>query len=307
MARRADAPSARGAGRSETARAAPAVSQPRKRFREHSILPGFGLSLGITVTYLSLLVLIPLAALFLRSTTLGWQGFWDAVTDPRVLAAYRLSFGAAFVAAASNTVFGFVVAWTLTRYRFPGHRLLDALVDLPFALPTAVSGIALTSLFVPEGWFGQLFATVGVDVAFTRAGVVIALVLIGMPFMVRTLQPAIAELRPEIEEAAATLGAQRLRTFARVAFPPLVPALLTGFTLAFARAIGEYGSVIFIAGNQPFETEIAPLLIVMRLEQFDYGGAAAIATVMLVASFALLLVVNFLQLLSRHWSGAKVR
>ena len=280
---------------------------PRKRLREHSILPGFGLSLGLTVTYLSLLILIPLSALFLRSTALGWQGFWSAVTDPRVLAAYRLSFGAAFVAAVANAVFGFVVAWTLTRYRFPGRRLLDALVDLPFALPTAVSGIALTSLFVPEGWFGWIFASVGVEVAFTRVGVVIALVLIGMPFMVRTLQPAIAELPPEVEEAAATLGAGRLRTVVRVVFPALVPALLTGFTLAFARAIGEYGSVIFIAGNRPFETEIAPLLIVMRLEQFDYVGAAAIGTLMLVASFVLLFAVNLLQLLARHWSGARAR
>jgi sulfate transport system permease protein len=304
---RADGPARVRAGRPRGPWAAAGAPPPRKRFREHSILPGFGLSLGLTLTYLSLLVLIPLGALFLRSTQLGWQGFWTVVADPRVLAALRLSFGAAFVAAMANAVFGFVVAWTLTRYRFPGRRLLDALVDLPFALPTAVSGIALTSLFVPEGWFGQLFASAGIEVAFTRAGIVIALILIGMPFMVRTLQPAIAELPPEIEEAAATLGARRLRAFTRVVLPPLVPALLTGFTLAFARAIGEYGSVIFIAGNLPFETEIAPLLIVTRLEQFDYGGAAAIATVMLVVSFVLLLIVNLLQLLSRQWSGAKAR
>ena len=284
-----------------------AALRPRKRFREYSILPGFGLSLGLTLSYTSLLVLIPLAALFLRSSALGWEGFWAAATDPRVLAAYRLSFGAAFVAAVANAVFGFVVAWSLTRYRFPGRRLLDALVDLPFALPTAVSGIALTSLFVPGGWFGRVLAAAGIEVAFTPAGVVIALILIGMPFMVRTLQPAIADLPTDVEEAAATLGASRLISFARVVLPPLVPAMLTGFTLAFARAIGEYGSVIFIAGNLPFETEIAPLLIVMRLEQFDYGGAAAIGTLMLVASFALLLAVNLLQVLSRRWSGAKVR
>jgi sulfate transport system permease protein len=282
-----------------------ASPRPRRRFREYSILPGFGLSLGLTLTYTSLLVLIPLAALFLRSTSLGWDGFWAVATEPRVLAAYRLSFGASFIAASVNAVFGFIVAWTLTRYRFPGRRIFDALVDLPFALPTAVSGIALTSLFVPNGWFGRILENLGITVAFTPLGVVIALILIGMPFMVRTLQPAIAELPADIEEAAATLGARRGYAFIRVVLPALVPALVTGFTLAFARAIGEYGSVIFIAGNLPFRTEIAPLLIVIRLEQFDYGGAAAIGTIMLLVSFALLLAVNMLQLLSRRWSGAK--
>jgi sulfate transport system permease protein len=305
MARHADGSSGLWPGRGGVASLFAAPPRPRKRFREYSILPGFGLSLGITLTYTSLLVLIPLAALFLRSTSLGWGGFWAVATEPRVLAAYRLSFGASFIAATVNAVFGFIVAWTLTRYRFPGRRIFDALVDLPFALPTAVSGIALTSLFVPAGWFGGILENLGVQVAFTQLGVVIALILIGMPFMVRTLQPAIAELPADVEEAAATLGARRGYAFARVVFPTLVPALLTGFTLSFARAIGEYGSVIFIAGNLPFETEIAPLLIVIRLEQFDYAGAAAIGTVMLLVSFALLLLVNLLQLLSRRWSGAK--
>jgi sulfate/thiosulfate transport system permease protein len=275
----------------------------RRRFREYSILPGFGLSLGITLTYASLLVLIPLAGLFLKSATLGWADFWRAATEPRVLASYRLSFGTAFLAACINTVFGFIVAWTLTRYRFPGRRLLDALVDLPFALPTAVSGIALTTLFVPQGWFGRALAPLGINVAFTPIGIVLALILIGVPFVVRTLQPAIADLRGEVEEAAATLGARRWHTFRRVVLPPLLPALLTGFALAFARGIGEYGSVIFIAGNMPFRTEITPLLIVMKLEQYDYAGATAIGAVMLLISFALLLVINLLQLWSRRRSG----
>ncbi|MSR23073.1 MAG: sulfate ABC transporter permease subunit CysT [Gemmatimonadetes bacterium] len=286
--------------------ASPGGRPPGRRLREHSVLPGFGLSLGLSLTYTSLIVLIPLAALVLRSSSLGWHDFWEVALEPRVLASFRLSFGAAFVAAALNTVFGFVVAWTLTRYRFPGRRLLDALVDLPFALPTAVSGIALTALFVPDGWVGRILEPLGINIAFTRAGIVIALILIGMPFVVRTLQPAIANLPAELEEAAATLGASRLRTVARVVLPPLMPAMLTGFTLAFARAIGEYGSVIFIAGNLPFRTEIAPLVIVMKLEQFDYGGAAAIGTVMLAASFLLLLAVNLLQLWSRRWSGAGI-
>jgi sulfate transport system permease protein len=254
---------------------------------------------------MSLLVLIPLAALFLRSASLGWEEFWSAATEPRVLAAYRLSFAAAFVAACVNAVFGFIVAWTLTRYRFPGRRVLDALVDLPFALPTAVSGIALTALFVPEGWFGRILARLGVTVAFTPVGIVLALVLIGLPFVVRTLQPAIADLASEVEEAAATLGAGRGHTLLRVVLPPLMPALLTGFALSFARGVGEYGSVIFIAGNLPFRTEIAPLLIVSKLEQYDYVGAAAIGTVMLTISFVLLLLVNGLQLWSRRWSGGR--
>lgn len=275
----------------------------RRRMKEYSILPGFGLSLGLTLTYTSLLVLLPLAGLFLRSSTLGWEAFWSAALDPRVLASFRLSFGAAFLAAALNAVFGLIVAWTLTRYRFPGRRLLDALVDLPFALPTAVSGIALTTLFVPEGWFGSRLAPLGIEVAFTRLGIVIALVLIGLPFVVRTLQPAIEDLRVEVEEAAATLGAKRGYIFMRVVVPALLPALMTGFALAFARGVGEYGSVIFIAGNMPFETEITPLLIMIRLEQYDYVGAAAIGTVMLGASFILLLSINLLQIWSRRRSG----
>jgi sulfate/thiosulfate transport system permease protein len=278
----------------------------RRPFKEYSILPGFGLSLGLTVTYASLLVLLPLAGLFLRSATLGWADFWAAATEPRVLASYRLSFGAAFIAALVNVVFGFIVAWTLTRYRFPGRRLLDALVDLPFALPTAVSGIALTTLFVPQGWFGRALTPLGIDVAFRPVGIVIALILIGIPFVVRTLQPAMADLRGEVEEAAATLGARRLQTFRRVVLPTLLPAMLTGFALAFARGIGEYGSVIFIAGNMPFRTEIAPLLIVMKLEQYDYAGATAIGAVMLLISFALLLLINLLQLWSRRQSGMKM-
>ena len=278
--------------------------RPRRRIRGYSILPGFGLSLGLTLAYASLVVFIPLAALFLRSATLGWEEFWRATTEPRVLAAYRLSFGAALVAAAVNVVFGFVVAWTLTRYRFPGRRILDALVDLPFALPTAVSGITLTTLFVPNGWFGRLLAPLGIEVAFTRLGIVVALVVIGLPFVVRTLQPAIVDLRGDVEEAAASLGAGRLRTFARVVFPALLPATLTGLALAFARGVGEYGSIIFIAGNMPMSTEIAPLLIVIKLEQYDYAGATAVGAVMLVMSFALLLAINLLQLWSRRRSGA---
>jgi sulfate transport system permease protein len=286
--------------------ASPAGRRRRRgpRLREHSILPGFGLSLGLTLTYASLLVLIPLGGLFARSASLGWAGFWEAATEPRVLASYRLSFGAAFAAACINGAIGFVIAWTLTRYRFPGRRLLDALVDLPFALPTAVSGIALTALFVPTGWFGRAFERIGIDVAFTPLGIVIALILIGLPFIVRTLQPAIADLAAEVEEAAATLGSRRLHTFRRVTLPALMPALLTGFALAFARGIGEYGSVIFIAGNLPFRTEIAPLLIVMKLEQYDYAGATAIGGVMLIISFTLLLLINLLQLRSRRRSGA---
>jgi sulfate transport system permease protein len=272
----------------------------QRRWREHSVLPGFGLTLGLTLSYTSLLVLIPLAGLLLHSTRLGWGGVWRTVAEPRVLASYRLSFTTALIAAAVNALFGLIVAWTLTRYRFPGRRILDALVDLPFALPTAVSGIALTSLFVPQGWFGRLLAPIGVEVAFRPLGITVALVLIGVPFVVRSLQPAIEELRPELEEAAATLGASRWHCFRRVVLPPLLPALLTGFTLALARGIGEYGSVIFIAGNMPFRNEIAPLLIVTRLEQYDQPGAAAIGTVMLLLSFALLLAIHLLQHLARR-------
>jgi sulfate transport system permease protein len=256
--------------------------------------------MGITLLYLGLVVLLPLAALLLRSSTLGWSAFWSAVTDPRVVASYRLSFGASLLGALLNAVFGFVVAWVLVRYTFPGKRMVDALVDLPFALPTAVSGIALATIFSGNGWVGRWLEPLGLRVAFTRLGVVVALTLIGLPFVVRTLQPALEELGAEIEEAAASLGASRFQTLRRVIVPSLVPALLTGFAMAFARAVGEYGSVIFIAGNLPMKTEITPLLIVTRLEQYDYAGATALALVMLAASFALLLAINALQAWSRR-------
>jgi sulfate transport system permease protein len=263
--------------------------------RRRGVLPGFGLSMGVTITYLGLLVLLPLAGLFLRSATLSWERFWETVTEPRVVAAYTVSFGAAFVAALVNVVFGLVLAWVLVRYRFPGRGLVDALVDLPFALPTAVAGITLTALFAKNGWLGAPLATLGIDVAFTRLGIVIALVFIGLPFVVRTVQPVLEDLGPEREEAAACLGATRWQGVRGVVFPELVPALLTGFALAFARGAGEYGSVVFISGNLPGRTEIAPLLIVTKLEQYDYAGATAIAVVMLLISFALLLLVNLLQ------------
>jgi sulfate/thiosulfate transport system permease protein len=263
--------------------------------RRRGVLPGFGLSMGVTITYLGLLVLLPLAGLFLRSATLSWERFWATVTEPRVVAAYTVSFGAAFVAALVNVAFGLVLAWVLVRYRFPGRGLVDALVDLPFALPTAVAGITLTALFARNGWLGAPLAALGIDVAFTRLGIVIALVFIGLPFVVRTVQPVLEDLGPEREEAAACLGATRWQGVRGVVFPELVPALLTGFALAFARGAGEYGSVVFISGNLPGQTEIAPLLIVTKLEQYDYAGATAIAVVMLVISFALLLLVNLLQ------------
>ena len=267
-------------------------------FRRNSpgVLPGFGISMGYAVLYLSVLVLIPLAALPIKSAGLGWQGFWDAVTAPRVLASYRLTFGASFIAALVNLVFGTVVAWVLVRYRFPGKKILDALVDLPFALPTAVAGIALTSLYSQKGWLGGPLADwFGWKVAFTPLGIVIALIFIGVPFVVRTVQPVLEDVEREIEEAAASLGANRWQTIRRVLLPIIMPALMTGFALAFARAVGEYGSVVFIAGNMPMVSEITPLLIIAKLEAFDYAGAAAIATVMLVLSFALLLVINLLQ------------
>jgi sulfate transport system permease protein len=267
-----------------------------RSLKQHSILPGFGPALGLTLSYLSLLVLIPLAALVLRASSLGWGGLWAQVTAPRALAAYGLSLGASFVAASVNALFGFVVAWVLVRYRFPGRRLLDALVDLPFALPTAVSGIALTTLLSGRGWIGRWLEPLGVELAFTRAGITVALVFIGLPFVIRTLQPAIEELSAETEEASATLGAGRLHTFRRVILPTLVPALLTGFALAFARAVGEYGSVVFIAGNMPMRTEILPLLILIELEQYDYAGATALGAGMLAISFALMLAINLLQL-----------
>ena len=263
--------------------------------RAHRVLPGFGLTLGVSMVYLSAIVLLPLAGLVLRASTIGPSGFWDEVTSPRSLAAFRLTFGASLLAATINAFGGAVVAWTLVRYRFPGRRLLDAMVDLPFALPTAVSGIALTTLFARQGLLGKPLAELGIQVAFTRLGIVVALVLIGMPFVVRTLQPAIEELAVDVEEAAATLGAGRIRTVARLLAPQLLPALVTGFALAFARAVGEYGSVIFIAGNLPMKTEIVPLLIVFQLEQYDYAGAAALGAAMLGVSFLLLLVINLLQ------------
>jgi sulfate transport system permease protein len=258
-------------------------------------LPGFGLTLGYTIVYLSMLVLIPLSAVFARSFDLGFGHFWQVVTAPRVLASLRLSFGASLIAALINAVFGLLVAWVLARYSFPGKRLIDAMVDLPFALPTAVAGIALTALYAPNGWIGALLAPAGITVAFTPAGVVVALTFIGLPFVVRTLQPVLDELDREVEQAASTLGATAAQAFVRVVLPGLWPTLLTGFALAFARALGEYGSVIFIAGNMPMKSEIAPLLIVTKLEQYDYAGAAAIAVVMLVISFALMLGINALQ------------
>lgn len=264
-------------------------------FRQHSILPGFNLALGFTLLYLSLIVLIPLSAAFIRTTELTWEEFWFAVTTPRVLASYRLTFGAAFAAALANAIFGLLVAWVLVRYRFPGKKLIDALVDLPFALPTAVAGIALTALYAGNGWIGQYLEPLGIKVAFTPIGVFVALTFIGLPFVVRTVQPVLEDIEAELEEAAAMLGANRLQTFTRIIFPTIFPALMTGFALAFARAIGEYGSVIFIAGNMPMVSEITPLLIITKLEQYDYAGATALAVVMLVISFILLLVINLLQ------------
>ncbi len=266
--------------------------------RRRSILPGFGLSLGFTLAYLGLIVLLPLSAAFIKTAGLTWAQFTAAVTSPQVVASYRLSFFASLTAALLNAGFGLLLAWVLVRYRFPGRRLVDALVDLPFALPTAVAGIALTALYAKNGWLGQYLEPLGVKVAFTELGVVVALTFIGLPFVVRTIQPVLEELEPELEEASATLGANRWQTLTRVIFPELFPALLTGFALAFARAIGEYGSVVFISGNLPMRTEITPLLIITKLEQYDYRGATALAVVMLVASFVLLLVINGLQ----HWS-----
>lgn len=270
--------------------------------KQRSTLPGFQLSLGYTVFYLSLIVLIPLSMLFIKTSTLGWTEFLDVVTAPRTLAAYRLSFGAAFVAALVNVVFGFVIAWVLARYTFPGKRIIDALVDFPFALPTAVAGIALTTLYASNGWIGQHLYKMGIQSAYSPFGITLALIFIGLPFIVRTVEPILQDLDPEIEEAAASLGAVRWQTFWRVLFPLLLPPLLTGFNLAFARAIGEYGSVIFIAGNMPNKTEIAPLLIITKLEQYDYSGATAIAVVMLLVSFCLLAVTNFLQ----WWSAKRI-
>ncbi|MFO0816524.1 MAG: sulfate ABC transporter permease subunit CysT [Pirellulales bacterium] len=267
----------------------------RTSWKHYSVLPGFGLTLGYTLMYLSLIVLVPLSALFLRTTSMSLERFWHTVTEPRVMASYKLTFGASFIGALVNVIFGFVVAWTLVRYRFPGRRLLDALVDLPFALPTAVSGIALTAIYAKSGWIGQYLYPLGIKSAFSPLGVIIALTFIGLPFVVRTVQPAIEELDGESEEAAASLGASRWQTFWRVTLPSLLPSLITGFALAFARSVGEYGSVIFISGNMPLKTEITSLLIITKLEQYDYPGATAIAVVMLLASFVILLAINGLQ------------
>jgi sulfate transport system permease protein len=283
---------------------APLPITKTSRFR---VMPGFHLSMGITLVYLCLIVLLPLSAVFLKTFTMTWDAFWIAVTSDRVVASYKLTFGASLIAASINVVFGGIVAWVLVRYRFPGKRMIDALVDLPFALPTAVAGIALTALYAPNGWIGRYLEMVGIKVAFTPLGVVIALTFIGLPFVVRTVQPVLEEAERELEEAAASLGANRLQTFWRVIFPTIMPALLTGFALAFARATGEYGSVIFIAGNMPMISEITPLLIITKLEQYDYAGATAIAVVMLSASFAMLLAINLLQAWTRkRGQSAKV-
>jgi len=266
-----------------------------------SVLPGFGLSLGFTLAYLGLIVLVPLSAAFLKTAGMSWHDFMDAVASPRVLASYRLSFGASLAAGLVNAFFGLLVAWVLVRYPFPGRRVVDALVDLPFALPTAVAGIALTAIYSKNGWVGQWLEPHGIKVAFTEIGVFVALTFIGLPFVVRTLQPVLEELEPEIEEASASLGANRWQTMSRVILPELLPALLTGFALAFARALGEYGSVVFISGNMPMRTEITPLLIITKLEQYDYRGATAIAVVLLIVSFVMLLLINLLQKWSRRF------
>ena len=271
------------------------------QFKAHSVLPGFNLALGFTLLYLSLIVLIPLSSLFFKTATLGWGGFWEVATGERVLASLRVTFIASFAAAVLNAIFGLEIAWVLVRYTFPGKRIVDALVDLPFALPTAVAGITLAMLYAPNGWIGHYFAEHDIKIAYTPLGIVVALTFIGLPFVVRTVQPVLADVEAEIEEAAASLGASRWDVFRRVIFPSIYPALLTGFALAFARSIGEYGSVIFIAGNMPFISEIAPLLIVAKLEQYDYAGATAIALVMLIISFALLLAINGLQ----WWSNRR--
>ncbi len=270
--------------------------------KKRRTIPGFRLSMGCTLFYLSLIVLIPLSMLALKTATLSWAEFMDTVTSPRTLAAYRLSFGAAFVSALINAVFGFLIAWVLSRYTFPGRSIIDAAVDLPLALPTAVAGIALTAIYAPNGWVGQYLSRWGIKAAYSPLGITLALTFIGLPFVVRTIQPVLEEMDSNLEEAAASLGAGRMETFLRVIFPTLVPPLITGVTMAFARAIGEYGSVVFIAGNMPGKTEIAPLLIMTKLEQYDYAGATAIALVMLVVSFALLFGINLLQ----RWSSRKI-
>jgi sulfate transport system permease protein len=273
------------------------------RATSRGVLPGFGVSLGITCTYLSLIVLLPLATVLTRTLDLSWAQFWGTVTNPRVVASYRVTFGASFAAAVINTIFGLLVAWVLVRYRFPGRRLVDAMVDLPFALPTAVAGIALTTLYAGNGWVGRYLEPLGLKVSYTWLGITVALVFIGLPFVVRTVQPVLDDLEVVVEEAAASLGARRGQTFTRVILPAVAPALLTGFALSFARAIGEYGSVVFISGNMPMKTEIVPLLIITKLEQYDYAGATAVALVMLLVSFVLLLTINLLQWAARRRAG----
>src|ERR1022692_2657996 len=267
--------------------------------KKRSILPGFGLTLGFTLSYLALIVLIPLSATFLKASTVTWTRFWHTISDPRAVASYRISFGASLIAALINLIFGLLVAWVLVRYTFPGKRLVDSLVDLPFALPTAVAGIALTAIYSSHGWVGQYLALVGIKAAYTPLGIVIALTFIGLPFVVRTVQPVLEDLEKDVEEAAASLGANRLQVFTKIILPAIAPAAVTGFTMAFARAVGEYGSVVFISGNMPMRTEITPLLIITKLDQYDYAGATAIAVVMLVVSFVLLLAINLLQ----KWSS----
>ncbi|MBV8969884.1 MAG: sulfate ABC transporter permease subunit CysT [Verrucomicrobia bacterium] len=287
---------------SETATLAESPKPALLLWWKRLVLPGFGLSLGFTLLYLSLIVLIPLSATFFKASTLGWEGFAKVVTSPRVLASFRLSFSASFAAAVINVVFGSIVAWVLARYRFPGKRIVDALVDLPFALPTAVAGISLTAIYAANGWLGgPIKQFTGIEVAYTPLGVLVALIFVGLPFVVRTVEPVMLDLEPEFEEAAASLGASRWQTIVRVVLPQILPALLTGFTLSFARAIGEYGSVVFISGNMPMKTEIIPLLIITKLEQYDYAGATAIAVIMLVISFVLLLGINALQ----RWTRAE--
>ncbi|ENU92178.1 sulfate ABC transporter, permease CysT [Acinetobacter vivianii] len=267
------------------------------------VLPGFGLSLGFTLAYVSLIVLIPLSAVFIKSLGIGWDGLWEILTSERILKSLQLSFSAALIAALVNVVFGLLLAWCLVRYTFPGKRLVDALVDLPFALPTAVAGIALTSLYAPTGWIGQYLSPLGIEVAYTPIGITLALIFIGLPFVVRTVQPVLSDIETELEEAASALGANRWQTITKIILPILFPALLTGFALAFARGVGEYGSVIFIAGNQPYKTEIAPLMIISRLEEYDYAGATTIAVVMLVLSFAILFLINLIQAWASRRTG----
>ncbi len=271
------------------------------------VLPGFGLSLGFTLAYLSLIVLIPLSAVFIKSLGIGWDGLWEILSSERILKSLQLSFSTALIAAFINVVFGLLLAWCLVRYRFPGKRIVDALVDLPFALPTAVAGIALTSLYAPTGWIGQYLEPLGIQVAYTPTGITLALIFIGIPFVVRTVQPVLSDLETELEEAASALGANRLQIVTKVILPILFPALITGFALAFARGVGEYGSVIFIAGNQPFETEIAPLMIISRLEEYDYAGATTIAVVMLLISFVMLFLINLLQAWASRRTGRTAR